>query len=107
GLTTAVEKAAGARTLQEGADARRGDPSAEGVLSVDVRAHRLPPGLERQYPSIAAVIAGVARIQSVADVDDGLTCDGRIVGRSETGAQRALKFLEALRDNLDDPKYAL
>jgi hypothetical protein len=41
--------------LRDGADERRGDPSREGVVSVDVRARRLPASLERRFPSIGAI----------------------------------------------------
>ncbi len=39
-----------ARVLEAGPDARRGNPVAEGVISLDVRADRLPPSLEQKFP---------------------------------------------------------
>ncbi|MEZ4293538.1 MAG: hypothetical protein R3B70_01075 [Polyangiaceae bacterium] len=96
------------RLLREGPDEARGDPAAVGLVSMDVRGHRLPPSLEKKYPSIAAVIAGVARVRGSATLaDEGLRVDLDVVARSEPDAQRVDRFLSTVRDAAaDSQKYA-
>jgi hypothetical protein len=102
-----VEVASVARVLRDGPDERRGDPSAEGLVSLDLRARRLPPRLERRFPSIAALIAGLERVRAVASLaEEGVRVEADVVGRTPDGAGRARRFLEALRDNVGDPSYA-
>jgi hypothetical protein len=94
-----VEVDATSRLLRDGPDAGRGDPSAEGLVSVDVRGHRLPPSLEKKYPSIAAVIAGISRVRGSASLaDDGLRVTADITAKSADAAARVEKFLATLRD---------
>jgi hypothetical protein len=89
------------RVLATGPDPKRGNPTAEGLVSFDLRAGRLPPALERKYPSIGAVLAGIERVRgSAVLVDDGVKIDADVLGASKTGAERAARFLEAMRDNL-------
>ncbi len=96
------------RILEVGPDARRGNPVAEGVISLDVRAARLPPALEQKYPSIAAIIAGLERVRGTAVVvDEGVQIDVQILSPTAKGAEKALRFLSALRDNVEDPRLAL
>jgi hypothetical protein len=96
-----VELDAVKRVMEAGPDPRRGNPEAEGLVSFDLRTHRLAPGLEKKYPSIAAVIAGVERVRgSAVLLDDGLRVDAQVVGTSPAGASQAARFLEAMRDNL-------
>jgi hypothetical protein len=95
------------RVLDDGPDERRGTPVAEGVVSADVRAGRLPPALEQKYPSIAAIIAGLTRVRGTAVVvDEGVQLDLQILSPTAHGADKALRFLAALRDNVEDPRYA-
>jgi len=102
-----VEVDATSRLLRDGPDEGRGDPSADGLISVDVRGHRLPPSLEKRYPSIAAVIAGVVRVRGSATLaDGGLLVNIDLTAKSAEAAQRVEKFLVTLRDNVSDPKYA-
>lgn len=96
------------RILADGPDARRGNPVAEGVVSVDVRAGRLPPSLEQKYPSIAAIVGGLERVRGTAVVvDEGVQLDVQILSPTTKGAEKALRFLSALRDNVEDIRYAL
>jgi hypothetical protein len=96
-----VELDAVKRVLDAGPDERRGNPTAEGLLSFDLRARRLPPALEKKYPSIAAVLAGVERVRgSAALVDEGLKIDAEVLGKTPAGAALAAKFLDALRESL-------
>jgi hypothetical protein len=100
-----VERDSVARVLQDGPDPRRGNPAAEGIVSVDLRAGRLPLSLERRFPSIAAIVAGLSRVRgSAVVVDEGLRIDAEILGLTERGADKALRFLTALRDNVADPR---
>lgn len=102
-----AEVASVARLLRDGPDERRGDPAAEGLVSLDLRAHRLPPSLERRFPSIAAIIAGLERVRAVTALsEDGIHLEADVVGRTPDGAARARRFLEVLRDNVDNPLYA-
>jgi hypothetical protein len=96
------------RILAVGPDEKRGNPVAEGVVSLDVRAGRLPPQLEQKYPSIAAILAGLERVRGTAVVvDEGVQIDVQILSPTAKGAEKALRFLTALRDNVEDPRVAL
>lgn len=102
-----VEVDAVSRLLRDGADSERGDPEATGLVSADVRGHRLPRSLEKKYPSIAAVIAGVARIRGTAAMaDNGVKMKVEIIARSEPDAARVEKFLVTVRDAGASTKHA-
>lgn len=106
-LVSAVEVSSVARVLRDGPDAHRGDPAAEGLVSLDLRARRLPPYLARRFPSIGALVAGVAHVRAVASLhDEGVRLDVELVGVDAAGAGRARRFLEVLRDNVEDVRYA-
>jgi hypothetical protein len=103
-----VELDSVARVLRDGPDARRSNPTAEGLASFDLRAERLPPGLERRFPSIASIIAGLSRVRgSAVLVDEGLQIEAEILSPTDRGAEKALRFLSALRDNVEDPRLVL
>lgn len=103
-----TERDSVARVLAAGPDARHGNPVAEGVISVDVRASRLPPTLAQKYPSIAAIVAGIDRIRGTAVVvDEGAQIDVQIVCPTEKAAEKASAFLSAFRDNVGDARLAL
>jgi len=105
-FVTPVEVASVARVVRDGPDEKRGDPAAEGIVSIDVRAHRLPPDLERRFPSIAAIIAGVDRVRGTATlVDEGARVEADVSARTPEAAERALKFLLAVCDNVSEPRY--
>lgn len=102
-----VEVSSVARVLRDGPDEHRGDPAALGLVSLDLRASRLPPRLERRFPSIASIIAGLERIRATASLnEEGALLEAEIVARTPEGAGRALRFLEVLRDNARDLRYA-
>ncbi|XXX74654.1 hypothetical protein WMF30_44090 [Sorangium sp. So ce134] len=106
-LVSAVEVSSVARVLRDGPDERRGDPAAEGIVSLDLRARRLPLSLARRFPSVGALVAGVERVRAVASLtDEGVRLDAEIVGVDPAGAGRARRFLEVLRDNVEDVRYA-
>ena len=95
------------RVLREGPDEDRGDPKAEGVISADMRARGLPPRLRAAYPSIGKIVAGIQRVRATATlVDEGGRLEAEIIATSADAAQRAHAFLRALRDNVEDPRYA-
>lgn len=95
-----------ARVLRDGPDKRRGDPAREGIVSVDLRPRRLPVSLERRFPSIGAIIAGIKRVRAaVVPTADGVRLDAEISARSKPAAERVLRFLKALRDNVADPEH--
>src|SRR6185437_7600346 len=96
-----VELDAVKRVLDAGPDERRGEPAAEGLVSVDLRARPLPPALAKKYPSIGAVLAGIERVRGSAVLGDGgLRVDAEVLCRSPESAARATKFLAALRESL-------
>jgi hypothetical protein len=103
-----VEVDAVSRVLGAGPDDARGSPAAEGVVSVDLRARPLPPWLAKKYPSIGAIIAGVDHVRGSAVLaDDGLRVDAQVLAKTDAGAGKATRFLEALRDSLAaSPKLA-
>jgi hypothetical protein len=92
-----VQVAAVDRVLRNGPDEGRGDPAAEGIFSVDLRARPLPWLLARRFKHIADILEGL--------VDDGAKLEGEIVAKSSESADKAMKFLAILRDNVQDPKY--
>lgn len=106
-LVSPVEVSSVARVLRDGPDERRGDPAAEGLVSLDLRARRLPPRLARRFPSLGALVAGVERVRAAASLsDEGVRVEAEIIGVDAAGAERARRFLEVLRDNVEDVRYA-
>lgn len=102
-----VERDSVRRVLSRGRDAGRGDPAAEGLVSVDYRVARLSPRLERKFPSISALLAAVERVRATATLsDDGLVIESTLQGESAAGARKAGMFLQALRDNVEAPALA-
>ncbi|HTJ81070.1 MAG TPA: hypothetical protein VL400_05080, partial [Polyangiaceae bacterium] len=98
-----IETDAVLRVLQGGADELRGDPPREGLLSIDMRTHRLDPALERKYPSFARLVRELRRVRGVAEVrEDGLGFDVEIIAKSADAADRVARFLEALRAGAKD-----
>lgn len=95
-----------ARVIRDGPDERRGDPVAEGIVSLDVRPRRLSPSLERRFPSFAAILGGLDRIRASGVLaDGGIRMDVQIEAKGEPAAARALRFLQAIRDNVDSPAF--
>ncbi len=94
-----VETDAVLRVVKRGADEGRGQPVAEGIVSADVRVHRLPPSLERKYPSFGRLLAQVQRIKAVLRVqDDGLKIEGEVITKSEDAADKVRRFFDAFRE---------
>jgi hypothetical protein len=102
-----VETDSVARMLDRGPDTKRGDPPADGFVGLDVRVRRLPAPIERRFPSFGAILAGLERIRASATLEeDGLHLDGQISAKSSDAADKALRFLLALQNNISNPKYA-
>jgi hypothetical protein len=101
-----VEVPSVTRVLRDGPDEGRGDPRAAGILSLDLRPRRLAPSMEQRFPSIASIIRGVSRVRaSAALVERGVRLDAEIQGKNKAAAERARRFLEALRDNVYSARY--
>jgi hypothetical protein len=95
------------RVLLRGPDPGRRDPPAEGLLSADLRGRRLPPGLERRFPSIGSIVRGVMRARaSVTMVDEGLRADVEITAVSDAASTKLEGFLNALREGGQGSRYA-
>ncbi|MRG95219.1 hypothetical protein [Polyangium spumosum] len=106
-FVTPVEADSVARVLEEGPDDRRRDPAAEGLVSVDLRARRLPPSLERRFPSIASIIGGLDRARaSAVMVGDALRIDAEITAGTGQAAGKAENLLRALREGGQGSRYA-
>lgn len=91
------------RVLSRGPDERRPDPSADGVVSIDYRPHRLSRSLEKKFPSVGRIIAELESVRGTVDVQDkGVVVDATFMARSEPGANHVRRFIEVLRDNTVD-----
>lgn len=94
-----LETDAVSRVLRDGADERRGQPVAEGLVSADVRPKRLPAELERKFPSLARLVSQVQRVKMLLNVnDDGLRVDAEIIAKSEAAADKVRRFLDVFRE---------
>ena len=103
-LVSPAEIASIDRVLHDGPDARRREPKAEGIVSLDLRTPRLSPALEKKYPSIASIIAGIDRVRATTDLGDkGVELEAEVTSKTSHDAERTLKFLSALRDNVESP----
>lgn len=102
-----VERDSVRRVLRRGRDAGRGDPVAEGFVSLDYRVQRLTPRLERKFPSISALLGSVERVRATARLtDDGVVIESTLQGETAQAAEKATRFLEVLRDNVEAPHLA-
>jgi hypothetical protein len=88
------------RVLRGGPDAKRGEPFAEGLVSVDWRPRPLRASLATRFPSIAGVLKGLTRLRAKAAItDEALEIRGEIETLSDAAATKVQRFLEVLRDN--------
>ncbi len=94
------------RVLDKGPDDRRGVPKGEGIVSFDLRAGRLSPGVEKRFPAVGRLVEGLDRMKGQIVLDDaGLRVDAQIAGKTKAGAERAQKFVEALKESLKGSRY--
>ena len=105
-FVTAAEVKAVRHVLEVGPDEERGTPRAEGVVSLDLRIRPLPPRFAKRYPSLTAVLGGLAHVQASATLDDtGLKVDAAVVASSPEDAARASRFIKALAESLNGTRY--
>jgi hypothetical protein len=98
-LVSPAEYDSVARLLRDGPDEKRADPRAEGLMSLDLRPRRLSPPLEKRYPPLAALIAGLERIRASGQlVEDGLELEAEVRAKTPADAEKALRFLNAVRE---------
>jgi len=82
------------RVLLEGPDEARGQPSAEGLLSLDYTARRIAAPLENSYPSLARVVGSIERIRATASLTGTeLVLEARITCHDTRAAQRVERFI--------------
>jgi hypothetical protein len=94
-----VEAMSVERILQRGPDPRRGQPEARGLFSLDYRAGRLSPDLERRFPALAGLWHGIDRVRAIVDLaSDGLALDARIVCHDPRAAEKVHRFLATIRE---------
>jgi hypothetical protein len=104
---TGVEVDGVERVLLRGPDPGRRDPPAEGIVSADVRGRRLPPQVERKFPSLGAIARGIKRVQvSVTLVDDQVRADIEVRTMSPAESIKLAKFVDALREGGQSGRYA-
>ncbi len=107
-FVSSVEADGVERILRRGADPDRRDPPADGLLSADVRGRRLPPQLERRFPSIGSIVRGINRARaSVTMVDEGLKLDIEVTNGSIPASTKLEGFLKALREGGQGSRYAV
>jgi hypothetical protein len=95
------------RVLLRGADPGRRDPPADGLVSADIRGRRLPPSLERKFPSIGSIVRGIERARaSVTMVDDGLRAEFDMTTASDAASKKLDSFINALREGGQGSRYA-
>jgi hypothetical protein len=97
-FVTPVEVDSVARILQSGPDNDRSEPSAEGLVSLDLRRCHLPAELEHRFTALAALVGDLERVQATANLDDsGLIVDAELYAVSPEAGARVHTFLDALR----------
>jgi len=107
-FVTPIEVDSVARVLHVGPDVGRRDPPAEGLVSADLRARRLPASLERRFPSIASIIRGVEGARAVVTMaEETLRLDITVRAVSEEPSQKTEKLLRALFEGGQASRYAL
>lgn len=102
-FVTALEVDPTTRVLRDGPDQLRGQPFAEGLVSLDWRPRPLRTSLAQRYPSIASVLRGIVRVRATAAMGEAaVELRAEIEASDEAAAIKAGKFLELLRDNAGD-----
>jgi hypothetical protein len=102
-FVTAMEVDPTSRVLRAGPDERRGQPFAEGIVSVDWRPRPLRTSLAKRFPSIASVLRGLARVRATASMGErAVEVRAQLDATDEAAAERVARFFELLRDNSGD-----
>ncbi len=90
------------RVVKDGADEERGQPTAEGLLSFDMRPRRLSADLEQRFPSIARLVSQIQRVRGTVHVEaEALVLRVEVIAKSEASADRVSRFLSVLKDGAD------
>ncbi len=102
-----VEVSAVERVMRAGPDPERGEPNALGLLSLDWRARGLSSGMQERYPSLAALVGGIARVHATVSLTGGeLELEGRLRCRDESAAARVLRFVQTIIEGAEQsPRY--
>ena len=94
-----VEQLSVRRVLRRGPDARRGQPAARGLVSMDYRVGRAGPAFEKNYPHLAPLLAGIVRVSATVELNSAqLALEGRIRCRNEHAALKVARFLESYEE---------
>lgn len=107
-FVTAMEVDPTTRVLRAGPDELRGQPFAEGLVSLDWRPRPLRASLARRFPSIAGVLRGLSRVRATASMGEAaIEIRAQVEAADDLAATRVARFLELLRDNAGDAEAAL
>lgn len=107
-FVTAMEVDPTTRVLRAGPDELRGQPFAEGLVSLDWRPRPLRPSLAKRFPSIAGVLRGLSRVRATASMGEAaIEIRAEVEAADEAAATKVARFLELLRDNAGDAEAAL
>jgi hypothetical protein len=107
-FVTALEVDPTTRVLRAGPDELRGQPFAEGLVSLDWRPRPLRASLAKRFPSIANVLRGLSRVRATASMGEAaVEVRAELEAADEAAATRVARFLELLRDNAGDQEGAI
>lgn len=99
-FVTALEVDPTSRVLRAGPDERRGQPFAEGLVSLDWRPRPLRTTLATRFPSIAGVLRGLERVRATATMGEAsVDVRAQIDAVDDAAAEKVERFLGLLRDN--------
>ena len=103
-----IEVASVERVLRKGPDAKRGQPEARGLMSLDYRAQKPSVALTERFASLAGLIVGIVRISAIVEVTGKtLQLEGRIRCRGARAAEKILRFIETIKAaTASRPRYA-
>lgn len=89
-----VEEYSVERLLRMGPDPSRGEPTARGLLSLDLRAPRLSRTMSKKYPALTKLVRSVTRVRAAVDLfGDALELEGTIRCDSPAAAKRVKQYL--------------
>jgi hypothetical protein len=89
-----VEEHSVERLLMSGPDPSRGDPTARGLVSLDLQAPRLSPEMSKKIPALAKLIASITRVRATADLfGDRIELEGTIRCKDALSAGKVQQYL--------------
>jgi hypothetical protein len=89
-----VEEYSIERLLRMGPDPSRGEPTASGLLSLDLREPRLSRSVKKKFPALAKVVNSVTRVRATVDLfGDTLQLEGTIRCNSQAAAKKVKQNL--------------